>query len=118
MKFTICHYNGCYSRALEGMHYCELHKSLETMCRQRKRQTIRKASKEYHYLYETREWRAKSKDFLIEHPFCVVCGERATVVDHITPHRGDLSLFWNDSNLQSLCVRHHNAKTRQEKKFF
>ena len=35
----------------------------------------------------------------------------ATVVDHIIPHRGDRKLFWDESNWQSLCERHHNEKT-------
>jgi len=33
----------------------------------------------------------------------------ATVVDHITPHKGDQVLFWDKGNWQSLCVTHHNA---------
>lgn len=27
----------------------------------------------------------------------------ARVVDHITPHRGDVALFWDESNWQALC---------------
>jgi len=41
--------------------------------------------------------------------------ELATVVDHIIPHRGDLGLFWDEENWQSLCGTCHNsAKHRQE----
>jgi len=40
----------------------------------------------------------------------------ATVVDHITPHRGDMTLFWDKSNWQSLCKRCHDShKQRLEK---
>ena len=40
----------------------------------------------------------------------------ATVVDHITPHKGDLSLFWDRGNWQSLCKDHHDAtKAREER---
>jgi len=33
--------------------------------------------------------------FLMHRPLCVQCGEPATVLDHITPHRGNETLFWN-----------------------
>ena len=32
----------------------------------------------------------------------------AEVVDHIRPHKGDESLFFDPNNLQSLCATHHN----------
>jgi 5-methylcytosine-specific restriction enzyme A len=39
----------------------------------------------------------------------------ATVVDHIRPHKGDPRLFWNSTNLQSLCKKHHDgSKQKQE----
>lgn len=50
-----------------------------------------------------------------------MCQERgritaATVVDHITPHKGDTALFWDQSNWQSLCASCHNShKQRLEK---
>ena len=37
---------------------------------------------------------------------------KASVVDHIIPHRGDEALFWDRSNWQALCHRHHSIKTR------
>ena len=37
------------------------------------------------------------------------------MVDHVVPHRGDMTLFWDVANWQSLCATHHNAtKKRQE----
>lgn len=44
------------------------------------------------------------------------CGAPATVVDHIIPHRGDLSsaAFWDETNWQPLCKRHHDRKTARE----
>lgn len=54
-------------------------------------------------------------------PFCVYCDQQgriipATVVDHIIPHRGDKSLFFDTKNLQSLCKTCHDAvKQRFEK---
>ncbi len=37
------------------------------------------------------------------------------VCDHRTPHRGDERLFWDDTNLQTLCKPcHDGAKQREE----
>ena len=38
----------------------------------------------------------------------------ATVVDHITPHRGNPILFWDEGNWQSLCKPCHDKKTWNE----
>jgi 5-methylcytosine-specific restriction protein A len=39
----------------------------------------------------------------------------ATVVDHVTEHKGNEELFFDPANLQSLCKPHHDgAKQRQE----
>jgi 5-methylcytosine-specific restriction enzyme A len=51
-------------------------------------------------------------------PVCVACRATgrivaATEVDHITPHRGDPSLFWNFQNLQALCWSCHQQKTNR-----
>ncbi|MER2536042.1 MAG: HNH endonuclease signature motif containing protein [Rhizobiaceae bacterium] len=37
------------------------------------------------------------------------------VCDHVKPHRGDERLFWDESNLQTLCRPcHDRAKQREE----
>jgi len=42
--------------------------------------------------------------------------EAASVVDHVRSHKGDESLFFDSSNLQSLCKPHHDgAKQRMDK---
>jgi len=39
----------------------------------------------------------------------------ANVVDHVTPHRGNHLLFWDEANWQSLCTAHHSStKSRIE----
>lgn len=53
------------------------------------------------------------------HPLCVQCAKqgkyvRATVVDHIIPHRGDQKLFWDQNNWQALCKSCHDKKTLTE----
>ena len=50
---------------------------------------------------------------------CVQCAKqgkyvRATVVDHIIPHRGDQKLFWDQNNWQALCKSCHDKKTLTE----
>ena len=62
------------------------------------------------------KWRAARETFLHANPVCVRCSAPATVVDHITPHRGDLKLFWRRSNWQAMCAPCHNgAKQREER---
>lgn len=67
----------------------------------------------------TWEWEKARKAWLEKHPDCVHCLEEhvvtsATVVDHIKPHKGDMQLFWDSSNWQSLCKSHHDRKTAKE----
>lgn len=55
---------------------------------------------------------------LVREPLCRMCTADgqvvpATTVDHIVPHRGDMALFWDVGNLQSLCKPHHDRKTGQ-----
>ena len=73
-----------------------------------------------------RRWRKASQAFLdchvardYGHPLCVWCKQegrivRATVVDHIVPHRGDRKRFWDRTNWQPMCKRCHDAKTARE----
>lgn len=62
-------------------------------------------------------WQKASKCYLRSHPLCAECERNgrvteATCVDHITPHRGDMTLFWDVAgNWQSLCKPCHDAKT-------
>ncbi len=60
------------------------------------------------------KWREASDDWLIEHPWCVGCNALAAEVDHIIPHKGDMKLFWDLSNWQSLCKPCHSRKTATE----
>lgn len=64
----------------------------------------------------TGSWDRARAAFLAAHPWCRRCGQRAAVVDHITPHKGDQKLFWNTKNWQSLCTScHSSAKQREER---
>lgn len=62
------------------------------------------------------KWRLVRAAHLAESPLCVACLAKgatvpATEVDHITPHRGDMTLFWDVDNWQSLCKPCHSKKT-------
>lgn len=61
-----------------------------------------------------RAWQVASKNFLCENPTCNECGRLAGVVDHITPHKANMVLFWDCDNWQSLCKPCHDAKTARE----
>lgn len=67
------------------------------------------------------KWQKAREAYLKKYPLCIDHERRgyvepATVVDHIIPHRGDMTLFWDSSNWQSLCkVCHDSHKQRIEK---
>ena len=63
--------------------------------------------------YDSR-WRRLRDAHLAAHPLCVGCGEPASIVDHITPHRGHDRLRLDPGNLQSVCRGCHTVKTKAE----
>lgn len=75
--------------------------------------------KERNRFYQRSAWKKLRSAQLRIEPLCRKCREtgalvEATVVDHITPIASggaELEL----SNLQSLCTKHHNAKTNSER---
>ncbi len=61
-------------------------------------------------------WRCARLDYLQRNPLCVECRKRnyvvpATVVDHVIPHRGDETLFWDQGNWAAMCAACHSRKT-------
>jgi 5-methylcytosine-specific restriction endonuclease McrA len=71
-------------------------------------------------LYGTAAWQKLRRGYLMANPLCVFCARdgrttAASVVDHITPHRGNEQLFFAGP-FQALCKQHHDStKQRQEK---
>ena len=105
---TPCRHPGCAALVPYGQKYCDRHKALHP-------EEQRSAA---HRGYG-KAWQKASKRYLEAHPLCVACLKegkytRATVVDHIKPHRGDKALFWDEHNWQALCKRHHDVKTGRE----
>lgn len=72
------------------------------------------------YLYKTKRWQKLRAAHLASEPLCRTCKRThlvvaAHVVDHIRPHRGDLTVFYEIDNLQSLCAPcHSSTKQRDE----
>ena len=104
-----CKHPGC-PKLVDGM-YCEEHASLHGQ--ERGDSAVRG--------YDSK-WRKARERFLKCHPLCVQCQRegrlvKATVVDHIKPHRGDPVLFWDESNWQPLCKHHHDVKTMTEDRY-
>lgn len=81
----------------------------------RKAETDRTRPNAHKRGYDSR-WKQARRAFLDKHPHCVMCGQPAAVVDHITPHKGDRALFWNSRNWQSLCVHHHNSNKQSQER--
>lgn len=73
--------------------------------------------------YKTARWQKLRMSVLVRDLFtCQMpeCGKveldtSKLVADHMTPHRGDEALFWDDGNLQCLCKTcHDRLKQREE----
>lgn len=77
--------------------------------------------KPWRHLYNSKAWhRLRTKQLMAE-PLCVYCKQQgkvtaARVVDHIKAHRGNESLFYDASNLQSLCAPHHDSSKQKAEK--
>ena len=71
-------------------------------------------SSTWQHFYSMPKYRKARKKFMSEHPYCAECGRVASDLDHIRPHKGDLSLFWDKDNWQSLCKSCHSEKTASE----
>lgn len=75
-----------------------------------------KTSSQRGYNYK---WQKARERYLNDNPLCVYC-ERigrvaaASVVDHIVAHRGDMVLFWDQTNWQSLCKTCHDSVKQAE----
>lgn len=100
-----CRHQGCPALIPYGQKYCEKHKALHP-------EEVRPAARRGY----TAAWRKARKTFLQAHPLCADCLKegryvKATVIDHIIPHRSDPKLFWDQSNWQPLCKHHHDVKT-------
>ncbi len=99
-----CKHPGC--PLMTDNDYCDLHAKLHT--------SDRASAHERGY---SSQWQKARKEFLKANPLCVQCQREGkttagTVVDHIKPHRGNQTLFWDETNWQPLCKKCHDVKTQ------
>lgn len=67
--------------------------------------------------YDAR-WDRASAAFKMRYPLCLGCQAVGRVtatflVDHVVPHRGDKTAFWNEALWQAACEWHGNAIKQQ-----
>ncbi len=84
--------------------YKPLHKVIKVKA------TVLKGNEGRQKLYDA-TWEKYREDFLSHNRKCYACGEFATVVDHLRPHKGDIELFWKVDNFIPLCKYHHDKVT-------
>jgi len=104
-----CRYPGC--PALVDVGHCDKH-------RFESRRYDRERGNPTQRGYDWR-WRKYSKRRLREYPLCAECERHgrvtlAAVTDHVIPIRGDMTLFWDETNHESKCTDCHNRKSATE----
>lgn len=135
MPYRECRKVSCHAlvKIVErGAYYCPAHRSNQpqpwdpsTRCAKRDyaaEDAKRSSTTERGY---NGRWQRERRAFLRDNPFCAEHAKAlppwnkvpvpANVVDHIIPHDGDETLFWDQSNWQPLCSRCHNRKTARER---
>ena len=113
-----CAKPGC--RELSSDRFCDNHgDEIGRQVRERKRVHDKLRGTAHSRGYTCR-WAKARGSYIKSHPFCVRCKDgkglsvMADVVDHIVPHKGNMKLFWDRDNWQSLCKRCHDSKTARE----
>ncbi len=76
---------------------------------------------EYRRLYKSARWRMLRIHQLAAHPLCQRCSTDdhpvpATVVHHTVEHKGDLALFFDPENVESVCSPCHDGPIQQTEK--
>ena len=100
---------------------------------ERNRSRHRDATQEHRKWYKTSRWQKLRLEILTrDHFTCAMCKrvinpykrgedgkidpENVLICDHIQPHRGNEALFWDVSNLQTLCKPCHDSPKQSEEK--
>jgi 5-methylcytosine-specific restriction enzyme A len=81
-------------------------------------------SDEIRRLYSGRAWRIIAQLIIARDPICKDCGQEAsTLADHVIParkyiamHNGDLTAFYDETNLQGLGTECHAKKSAAERR--
>jgi len=84
----------------------------------REQDAARRSRDKYRHLYGLAAWKSLRIWKLNLNPMCEAkekdgsaCREGAYTVHHVKDHKGNLELFFDRKNLESLCKRHHDAET-------
>lgn len=108
---AICRHAGC-NTLIAAAGYCAPHAHLHQLQSDAHRGSA-------HQRGYNKRWQKARLTFLRNNPVCTRCASAglvvvATDVDHIIPHKGDQTLFWDSGNWQSLCKSCHSKKTARE----
>lgn len=111
-----CAKAGCAAYAVPGAQYCSRHLEEAKKQKLKDRWAVCKNTAK---LYNSAIYQRMRAAQLRQKPLCTACLARgkikaATDCDHIVPHKGDLKLFFDQNNLQSLCHACHASKTARE----
>lgn len=90
---------------------------------ERARDRMRRQGNNLRRLYNTKRWRdlrlviLERDDWTCRGTGTLLIGKapapNSPVVDHITPHRGNLMLFWDTENLQAVCKEYHDTEKQR-----
>lgn len=112
--FRPCVHPGCAALVNTKVSYCPAHLKARRQRENEHRGTTAERG------YGSR-WRTARAHYLRAHPLCE-CDECAalgrvlpsSVVDHVIPHRGNMRLFWDQTNWQAMSKPCHDRKTARE----
>lgn len=109
-----CSQPGC--AALTHERFCDAHKREDRAVHDAAR-----ADKPWRKWYKSGRWLALRAVRLQAEPLCRYCAAdgltvAGNVVDHIVPHRGDVGLFWDFANTQTLCKPCHDGRKQAEER--
>ena len=75
----------------------------------------------WNHLYALPVWRQLRASHLRTNPLCVKCEEEGianpgNTVDHRVPHKGNMELFLDPTNFDTLCATHHSSTKQMEER--
>lgn len=107
-----CAATGCSALVVEGPR-CPKHG-------QQRQQSYERRRGSAHSRGYDRRWARYAKAFLAAHPLCeVYCKQEGRItaagcVDHIVPHKGDMTRFWDPNNHQAACLKCNSRKNVEQ----
>jgi 5-methylcytosine-specific restriction protein A len=104
-----CDTPGCLGYAIHGSWHCALHQPVRD---NREADKKRYQANPWRGLYSTKGWTVLKEWKKSNNPICEECGRAGVeVIDHKIDHKGRPELFFERSNLRSLCKTCHDRKT-------